>query len=306
MQSTPAEIREVVNETPLELIKSELPEICTLVATLRMMAIDSGLADTRHNAKKQLNCLLDLLFEFPINDTIPSLEQRKASESFLFAASTYTSSFGRQLDTNTEKLRQSCKAFKDAMAEMERLKTEVVNKYKKSILEFDDIVKYADLPGPDESASGNLETIIENVICECTKNQHQKTLKPVRRVPPLVTKKKTSNLPPPPPIHGNGNSSHSSLTLSSAGNNALNDLFTLSENQFFPLFSIEVNEGESSDECESTDGGSSDDDDESDCTTSSGSSEEEKEEEVKEEESHQVSESRQRLRRRRSNRHLSR
>lgn len=156
---TDAAINELTNETPLDRIKEELPEFCQLVAVARMMSGSNDKAEV----KKQVDRMLDILLSVPIQDAIPSLAQRKGSESFLLAASTYTSSYAAQLDAHTGKLLTACNAFRDAVNEMEKLKTTVVQKYSSTIMEFEEIVASAKVPGGSKLAN-YIDSTIASVV----------------------------------------------------------------------------------------------------------------------------------------------
>lgn len=176
-----ATVNEFTNESPLDRIKEELPEFCQLVAVARMMCNSSD----KKKVKKQVESLLEILLDVPIKDAIPSIEQRKGSESFLLAASTYTSSYAAQLDAHTNKLLNSCRAFNEAVQTMEKMKRDVLCKYSSTLMEFSEIV--ASAKQPNNKLNEYLDSTIARVVAAKTNEKVVKHPRPLPSPPHAST-----------------------------------------------------------------------------------------------------------------------
>lgn len=172
--SVRSQLDHIATESPLLRIKEELPELCTLVAISRMMCENHNRDPSNtQDVVSEIKGMLQLLVSIPINDCFPSIEQRKGAESFLIAASTYTSSYADQLDEYTLRLARSCESLRDTMERMEQLKADVLRKYSNTLIEFGEIVKYARQHDAETSDELNtrMETLLTSVADTCDKTR---------------------------------------------------------------------------------------------------------------------------------------
>jgi hypothetical protein len=147
-------------ENPVDRIKAELPEFCTLVTVARRMTGEAN--PSLQQVMGQLREMIAVLVRSPDGSTLPTLYQRSGADAFLYASDAYTQGYAEEMDRHTKRLARSCAALREALDEVARVKEQVLQRYNTTLLEFEDIV-HATSRGRDVDSSV-FRAVLEEVL----------------------------------------------------------------------------------------------------------------------------------------------
>lgn len=190
---------DVARLKPLERIKADLPEFCTLVSLARYMSYDASNLD---EVKQNITRLIEILLTVPIEDSAPSNNQKTGVEGLLYLSESVSTFYADELDKHTNRMKKSIEAFSETAKEMERLKLEVVKRYSTSIAQFEEIVQLSNSSaGSAAESNQSLKELLLKVLDEQEEEDTRKREEEEETITNEETKeKKEEETPIQPPV----------------------------------------------------------------------------------------------------------
>ena len=189
------QVDEVIDRDPIERLKADLPEFCSLIASAQAISDDPepDVKEVLFQIRRMINMLLGANPE----DIVPSPEQRSGAERFLYASQAYSESYVREVEAHSQKIRDATARFNRCLKEMENVKERVLSKYDKSLNEFEHTIKSIGRNG-GQSRDNEVRDLLVGSL-EQERRGHTSRLGP-----PVRERSSAPATPPPSRVRGYG------------------------------------------------------------------------------------------------------